>query len=259
LVVTAFTADEIVPGEYFDLELTIENLGDDTARDVFITIPFDGTEEYPWLLEEEFKRQFQWDVFGDWVEVDNFAIPDDMFYTVEDLDVDNIREIVEINLYMDGVYSDPGSTIEIIKIVDLGPGETTSATFTMIADKDMVNGKPYNVEITFNGINSMGTGVIAPQEHQTLEVMSSQPGDSYNPVELDWFGIGMKALLLLLFLVIVLAILLMVLNKFKGDGDDYDDDDDFGFEDEEDDEFAFEAKNEPASPPPESPENLVEP
>jgi hypothetical protein len=237
IVITAFTADDIVPGEHFDLALTIQNLGDDAARDLWVSIPSDGTDEYPWTVEADFKDQFDWSsVYSNWFEVTGpIDIPDDMFYTVESLDVDNIREIIEINLYMEGVYSEPGSTIEVIKITDLEPGATTTCTFDMIADKDMVNGKPYTIDVSVEGINPDGTDNIGPVFYdsgtQTIEVMSSVAGDSYNPVELNWFGAGMKLMGLFLFFVIVIVILLIVYNKFKG-SPKKEEEEEFGFEDE---------------------------
>lgn len=259
LLVTGFTSDDIVPGEEFQVTFDITNVGDDTARDLFVFVPVDDTSEYDWYLEREFKRQFDWTaVFENWFDVSGpIEIPEDMFYTVEDLDVDNIREIIEINLYMDGVYSDPGAVIGVVHITDLAPGATTNATFTMIADKDMVNGKPYVISVSIDGIDSEGSGNIAVQDTFNIEIMSSLPGETYNPVELDWFDAGIKALALLLFLIIIFAILMMVLSRFKGE-DDYDDDDDFGFDDEDEEEFAFEPKEEPEAPA-EAPEELVEP
>ncbi|MCK5038158.1 MAG: hypothetical protein KAS16_03570 [Thermoplasmata archaeon] len=267
LLITAFTADDIVPGDYFELELTITNLGDDTARDVFVSFEVDDTEIEPWDLESDFKMQFDWTgVFTDMVQYDNFDFPEEMFYTVESLDVDNIREIVEINLYMEGVYSTPGSTIMVIKISDLAPGQNTTVTFDMIADKDMVNGKPYAIPVTIDAIGP-DAGMDPTPYDQSIEVMSSLPGETYNPIETDWFDTGVKALSLLLFLVIVIAILLMVFSRFKGDADDYDDDDDeFGFEDDEDDyePMGMDEEEVPAPPmdapaPPAAPEELVEP
>ena len=94
--------------------------------------------------------------------------------------------------------------------------------------------------------------------------MSSLPGSSYNPVELDWFDAGIKALGLFLFFVIVLAILLFVYNMFKGDPYD-EDEEDFDFEEDEEPDFDS-APEEPAPvedvPEPEPPvaeEELVEP
>jgi len=250
-VITAFTAEDIIPGQAFDLVLTIENVGDDTMRDVWVSIPEDGTDEYDWDLEADFKEQFDWTgVFDNWFDVTGpIDIPDDMFYTVGDLDVDNIREIVEINLYMEGVYSDPGSTIQVIHIIDLAPGAQFQVTFEMFADKDLVNGKPYNVVVTVTGIDSEGVTVTRVQ---TLEVWSSLPGDSYNPVELDWFDAGVKLLGLVLFFIIVLAILLWVYNKFKGDPED-EEEDDFDFEDDEPASF------EDPAPADKAPEELVQP
>jgi cbb3-type cytochrome oxidase subunit 3 len=231
LQIEAFTAQNIVPGEEFSMTLTIENVGDDTLSDVYVMIATDDTEDYDWYLEQEFKQQFDWsEVFSNWMDVTGpIEIPDGMFYTLEDLDVDNVREIVEINLYMDGVYSKPGARISLIRIIDLIPGGSFNVTYDMFADKDMVNGKPYTIEVFVSGRNSAGT---AYSETFDISVMSSLPGKSYNPTELNWFDAGLKALALFLFFIIVLAILMFVYNMFKGEPYD-DEDEDFDFEDDE--------------------------
>jgi cbb3-type cytochrome oxidase subunit 3 len=251
IYITGFTADDIVPGQDFVLDLTIQNVGDDTLRDVTIWIGTDGTDEYGWGDVIDFQDQFDWSaVYENWMDVSGpITIPDDMFYTFEDLDVDNVREIVEINLYMDGVYSDPAARIEVIHILDLAPGATTNVVFDMITDKDMVNGKPYDFPVDIEGIDTDGGSY---SEERWITVQSSLPGESYNPVELDWFDAGLKALALFLFFIIVLAILLFVYNMFKGDSYD-EDEEDFDFEDDE-----------PFEPTPETPakkesEELVEP
>jgi cbb3-type cytochrome oxidase subunit 3 len=261
IVIQAFTADDIVPGEEFIVYFTIENVGDDTLRDVFIDFQVDGTDEYDWDFEVDFKNQFNWEeVFMHWGEGgagqmtwENAEFPSDMFYTMESLDVDNIREIVEINLYADGVFSDPSATIEVIKIIDLAPGASINVQSAFFADKDMVNGKPYVMQVNIQGVDSDGAGAyVAPGVNRQITVMSSLPGTSYNPVELDWFDAGIKALGLFLFFIIVLAILLFVYNMFKGDPYD-EDEDDFDFEDDEPD---FEPAPEPAD---EASDDLVEP
>jgi cbb3-type cytochrome oxidase subunit 3 len=251
--VTAFTTNDIIPGQEFNMTLTIENVGDETLRDVWIYVDSDTTEEYDWDLEQEFKEQFDWSsVFEDWGSETggqvtwNGEFPEDMFYTVEDLDVDNIREIVEINLYMDGVYSMPGAKITAVKIIDLAPGASFDVTYDMLADKDMVNGKPYAIEVYFYGVDPYGDSFY---NYEEVTVMSSLPGDSYNPVELNWFDAGLKALALFLFFIIVLAILLFVYNMFKGEPYD-EDDEDFDFEDE---------PEEPAAPAEAPQQELVEP
>jgi cbb3-type cytochrome oxidase subunit 3 len=253
IYITAFTDEDIVPGQEFQLVLNLTNQGDETVRDVDVMIWTDGTYEYPWLLEQQFKAQFDWSgVFEDWGSGEAGQVtwegefPEDMFYTVEDLDVDNIREIVEINLYMDGVYSQPAARIEVIHIIDLAPGATTQVTFDMLTDKDMVNGKPYDFPVMIDGVRPNGG---AYEQNRWITVMSSIPGESYNPVELNWFDAGLKALALFLFFIIVLAILLFVYNMFKGEPYD-EDDEDFDFEDEE----SFES-----APAEEKKEGLVEP
>ncbi len=254
--ISAFVNTDIVPGQMFNMTMTIQNVGDETLRDVWIYVDSDDTEEYDWALEQTFKEQFDWSsVFEDWgAETGgqvtwNGEFPEDMFYTVEDLDVDNIREIVEINLYMDGVYSTPGARITMIKIIDLAPGAQFDATFDMYADKDMVNGKPYTIEAYIYGLDPYGNEYF---DYLSVSVMSSLPGESYNAVELNWFDAGLKALALFLFFIIVLAILLFVYNMFKGEPYD-DDEEDFDFEDEP---FEPEAEAAPAEAPQ---QELVEP
>ncbi|MBA3046394.1 MAG: hypothetical protein KKH41_09440 [Candidatus Thermoplasmatota archaeon] len=253
LQISAFTAEDIVPGKMFNMDLVIENVGDDTLRDVYVEIACDTTAEYGWGDVIGFQDQFDWTaVYENWMDVEGpIEIPDDMFYTMESLDVDNVREIVEINLYMDGVYSMPGARISLIRIIDLAPNARFNVTYEMFADKDMVNGKPYAIDVAVTGTNSIGTTTT---DTLVISVMSSQPGKSYNPVELNWFDAGLKALALFLFFIIVLAILLFVYNMFKGEP--YDDEDDFDFEDDE----PFEpAPMEPA-PAPEAPQQeLIEP
>jgi cbb3-type cytochrome oxidase subunit 3 len=255
IYVTAFTADDIVPGQPFVLDLTLQNVGDDTLRDVTVMILTEGTEEYDWDLESTFKEQFDWsNTFENWGSGTggqvtwNGDFPEDMFYTLEDLDVDNVREIVEINLYMDGVYSEPSARISIVHILDLAPGATINVVFDMITDKDMVNGKPYDFPVTIDGI---GADAEVYHQDRMITVQSSLPGDSYNPVELNWFDAGLKALALFLFFIIVLAILLFVYNMFKGDSYD-EDEEDFDFEDE-----PFEPT--PAAPAKKESGELVEP
>jgi hypothetical protein len=287
LVVEAFTADAIVPGEHFDLELQITNEGDDTARNCWVALPPDGTAVdfvnfmgtvglYK-MMQEMNNTALQigpagWKIpfIGFVPGGTNFSFDKaDGWITMEEMDLDSAYEIVQLNLYIEGVYSNPGSTIHFIKIQDLGPGETVNVTFDMIADKDMVNGKPYNINVGISGTDSEGVPINNPNNVptgaaynnqgivQTLEVMSSQRGGHYDPVESDWFDIGVKALGLLLFLIIILAILLLVMNRFKGEEDEWDDEDEFGYDDEDD--FAFEAADEPAEAPPEAPGELVEP
>jgi hypothetical protein len=255
--ITAFANTDIVPGQMFNMTMTIQNVGDETLRDIWIWVDSDTTEEYGWGDVIGFQNQFDWSsVFEDWGSEAggqvtwNGEFPEDMFYTLEDLDVDNVREIVEINLYMDGVYSMPGAKITMVKIVDLAPGASFDVTYDMLADKDMVNGKPYAIEVEIWGIDPYGNTYWTGEY---VTVMSSLPGESYNPVELNWFDAGLKALALFLFFIIVLAILLFVYNMFKGEPYD-DDEEDFDFEDE-----PFEAEPMEPAPADAPQQELVEP
>jgi cbb3-type cytochrome oxidase subunit 3 len=280
--ISAFTNDDIIPGELFNLDLTFTNDGDDRLRDVWVIIPTDGTAFMDWMpicnFIEQIQRELTWDnysMFDYWWYTDPFTFTEEYLWdngsygfdwegaevTLEMLDIDSGREIIELNLYMEGVYSSPSARISIVRVIDLDPGASVTVNYQMWADKDMVNGKPYVIDVAISGTDSEGSTAFE-WELLPISVMSSLPGDSYNPVELDWFTAGLKALGLLLFLIIVLAILLWVYNKYKGEPEEYEDEDEFDFEDE--DEMEFEPKEEVTAPevpesPPSAPEELVEP
>ncbi len=259
--ISGFTTNDIIPGEEFSLDLTITNDGDDTLRDVWIEIPSDDTVFHDWFPTCDFIAQIQrtGENITNGTGVTNKTWKGSEV-TLESLDIDSAKEIIELNLYIEGVYSSPSARITLIRLINLAPGESTNASFIMFADKDMVNGKSYQIDVTVIGIDS--ENVTTSQGH-TISIMTSLPGESYDASEVDWFDTGVKALGLFLFLVIIIAILLMVFNKFKGDSD-YDDDDydedEFGFEDDDDFDSGMETPAAPEEAPPLAPEEqLVEP
>ncbi len=264
--IEAFSNSDIMPGEEFNLDITVTNYGDDTLRDGWIIVPSDDTVFQQWDPICDFIGQIQ-RVSENFTEIDDRSLPgpgdpyinqseelvntwEGAQVTLESLDIDSAREIIELNLFIDGVYSSPSARITVIRLIDLGPGENFTANFVMYADKDMVNGKAYVIPVTMRGIDSEDAGT---QIIQQISVMTSLPGETYDATEGDWFDTGIKALGLALFFVIIVALFLMVFNKYKGDSeydDDYDDEDEFGFEDDDD----YEPMGMDEAPPVETPE-----
>ena len=189
--------------------MRFRNDGDDMLRDAWVTIAADDTVYYPWAPE-----------LKDFIEMINHnssqtastnntwsAAP----VTLKDLDIDSAQEIVALNLYMDGVYSHPGARITYIRLGTLAPGAWVNLTYTMMCDKDMVNGKPYKIDVTWKGKDS--SGQIGDPSPLTIAVRTSKAGTSYQAIEMDWFAVGMKVMGLILFIVIVLAVFIFVWKK----------------------------------------------
>ncbi|MEW5936504.1 MAG: hypothetical protein AB1665_01615 [Candidatus Thermoplasmatota archaeon] len=232
IYIDAFTTSTITPGQEFTLTLEITNDGDDTLRDAEVFIGADDTDPYPWDVICDFIGQIQreatndsysseyYDPFSGWYS--NYTNTyyydwEGTIVTLEQLDIDSAKEIIELNLYMEGVYSSPSAKITLIRIGELAPGETTPVTFTMITDKDMVAGKPYVLDVWIYGIDSEGNDY---EELREITVRSAETGLSYQASQWYedevWFDSGLKILGLFLFLIIVLALLAYVVKKLRG-------------------------------------------
>ena len=214
--ISAFTTSEIEAGNFFDLNMTFSNDGDDDLRDTWVFIAADDTVPAGYLYDEvvcnvigQIQRESEgYTEFEDWSE--NYTW-DGAEVTLEDLDIDSAKEIVALNLYLDGVYSSPGAVITLLYIGTIAAGETVNVDFQMMADKDMVDGKPYMVVVEVYGIDSEGTEY--DRSFDIIVKTSKDSAASYNPVEMDLFMGGMQMMGLVLFIIIVVAILFYVIRK----------------------------------------------
>jgi hypothetical protein len=239
IYIEAFTTSEIEAGNFFDLNLTIANDGDDDLRDAWVYIGADGTYPVNWHIICDFIGQIQresasnnltgeyaeWQEFyydytsvqGEYAYVEDGGFSssnewDGAEVTLEALDIDSAKEIVALNLYIEGVYSSPGAVITLMYIGTIAAGETVQVDYQMMADKDMVDGKPYVIEVEVWGIDSEADDPYYDYFDITVKT-SNDDVESYEPVEVDYFMGGMQVMGLVLFIVIVVAVLFYVLRK----------------------------------------------
>jgi hypothetical protein len=206
--VEAFTTTDIKAGEYFDLNLTISNDGDDTLRDAWVWIDAEGlTDWYEWTVICDLIGQIQRNSSDDGSTSLSW---EGSQVTLEQLDIDSAKEIIALNLYIEGVYSSPSAVISLLYIDTIAPGESVNVQYQMVCDKDMVNGKPYVIDVEVWGLDSEGDSW---DDHLPITVMTDVKGTAYNPVETDYFMGGMQMVGLVLFIVIVIAVLFYVVRK----------------------------------------------
>jgi hypothetical protein len=238
--IEAFTTTEIVAGDYFDLNLTVANDGDSDLRDAWIYIGADGTEFTNWYPICDFIGQIQRENEGytdNYSYTENFTLDDgtwmywdnyteDGVYadsydwegaevTLEALDIDSAKEIIALNLYIEGVYSSPSAVITLMYIGMLAAGDSVVMDYQMLADKDMVDGKPYVINVEVWGIDSEGDSYSMGGYYgaDITVKTSTEEYEEYDPVEPNLFMGGMKIMGLALFIIIVIAILFYVLRK----------------------------------------------
>ncbi len=247
LVITSFVTGDIEPGKIFYLNLTVENLGDDTARDVFVTIP--GNVGYSWDVIDGFVSAISSNDNNKMVSVPNGWYYNESGYwpgwgwygyeyledgslnktssksteysgvTLEQLNISDAKDIVDLALYIEGVFNSPTAQIWVMKADNLAPGESVTLSFRMMTNINLVEGRPYVIDVAINYVDSYGDGPGWMLETQEITIRSTNPGTPYHAVEaVETGGISDENLMLLgiILLVILLIIVAVALAGSRG-------------------------------------------
>ena len=204
LLVTSVTTGDINPGQQFTMNLTITNQGDDTARDVFVSIPdsfiFNGDPSQYWNVLDGFvssistyrddysrynnsNSDFLWN--STWSPAYNNntysnereTIMDNSNITLEQLNIKDAKDIVDLNLYIEGVYTHPAPTIWMVKASSLAPGESVTVSFQMVSNANMAPGRPYVIPVQMHWVDSTG----GPDGmHGSVTVQSTGTAEPYH-------------------------------------------------------------------------------
>jgi len=160
LIATSVTTGDINPGQQFTMNITITNEGDDTARNVFVFIPdsfiFGGDPSQYWNVVDGFVNSISTyrDDYQNGAETE--TVRDNANITLEQLNIKDAKDIVDLNLYIEGVYTHPAPTVWLVKASNLAPGESVDVTFHMISNANMAPGRPYIIPVEVGYIDSTG-------------------------------------------------------------------------------------------------------
>ena len=211
--------DDINAGDTFELELVITNDGDDVARNVVVMLPDLWTNE-----------QFNWDVIEGFVDAvaSTEAGPNFVFggtdwdnrsteytdVTLGQLGIEDAKDIVDLALYIEGIYDDPDAEIWVMTAENIPAGGSITLVFTMICHTDMVEGRPYDLNIQMAYVDSFGAvgnyvNPVGGVDNQAITIRTEESGTPYQGGDQSILatsgGIALAAVaVILLVLVIVL-------------------------------------------------------
>ncbi len=212
LLITSVTTGDINPGQQFTMNLTITNQGDDTARNVFVSIPdsfiFNGDPSQYWNVVDGFVNSISTyrDDYQNGAERE--TIRDNSNITLEQLNIKDAKDIVDLNLYIEGVYTHPAPTVWMVKTSNLAPGESITVTFQMVSNANMAPGRPYVIPVEVDYIDTNGNW--GGWWDNTVTVQSTGVAEPYHATAGSQIvtsdnALGWGFLVVILILVLVLA------------------------------------------------------
>ncbi len=239
LVVTGVTTGNITPGQIFYLNLTITNKGDDTARDVFVSIP--GHIGYNWDVIDGFVSAISsnnnnklvlvpngdyenititWpdgsSMSGQYIEDGtlNTTQSKDTEYsgvTLQQLNITDAKDIVDLALYIEGVFNSPTPEIWLMKADSVAPGQSITLSFKMKSNVNMVEGRPYDIKVVTSYVDSYGDGPKDILATQDVTIRTTNPGTAYHSTPVVTQSAGRLSDQQLLILGIVLLVILLII------------------------------------------------
>ncbi|UCE37915.1 MAG: hypothetical protein JSW00_01335 [Thermoplasmata archaeon] len=173
LFATMVNYDEIKPGETFTLSISIENFGDDVAREVDAYLRADFVSG--WSIVDQFTTSIggyggegggpvgdaSWGWRTGWSGYTQFNRSHDV--RPGEIGVDNVPQIVELHDWIRRRETPPQGIILWLHLDRLGPGENYTFVFEMVSDKNMVEGMVYYEVLELYYVDSINGETYGPQ------------------------------------------------------------------------------------------------
>jgi hypothetical protein len=238
LVVDGVTTGNITPGQIFYLNLTVTNKGDDTARDVFVSIP--GHIGYNWDVIDGFVSAISSNNANKVVVVPNGVYENESItipgtghlsyeyiedgslnktqskntefsgVTLEKLNITDAKDIVDLALYIEGVFNSPTAEIWLLKADNVAPGQSIHLSFKMKTNVNMVEGRPYDIKVVMSYTDSHGNGPNPNLRTQDITIRTTNPGTAYHSMPTQEKAGKLTNQQMMILLVIILVILAII-------------------------------------------------
>lgn len=208
--------DKVKAGEMFNLTYTLSNHGDDVARDVWVTMTPDLYDNTQWTIHDNFITAIASD--NETMSMWSMSESTNTEYsevTLENLAINDAKEIVELHMYVEGALSSPQPHIWRMYVGELAPGEEIEVTWQMVSDRDMEIGKPYQEDIEVQYMDSNG---VVTADVFTTTIRTHEKGETYEPSGSGFAGTSTDTGLIIVFIIIVIALLLIVMMTTKKGG-----------------------------------------
>jgi hypothetical protein len=171
LFASIISRSTITPGDNFTLSITIENFGDDIAREVDAYLRADFVAG--WSIVDQFVTAISpyegmnwggggdigdasWGWADDWESYDYFNRSRNKDIMPGDLDVGNVVELVQLHDWIQRRETQPQGVILWMHVDRLAPGDTHVFMFDMVSDKNMVPGMVYYETLELYFVDSNG-------------------------------------------------------------------------------------------------------
>jgi hypothetical protein len=206
---------KVTPGESFTLEFQLENVGDDSAREVFITLSNAWYEDNPFTTIEAFMTSYYPDnPGGDIINSDDsniVGVPQTCERKLSDLGISSVTDIIDA----ERTLMAPSAIVPRFYIQEIQPGEVVTVKFKLEADSHMVVGKAYREWVLVEYIDSDGLQYSYDTQNQQLAtqplpiIVTTEEDDAWPDEE----PISSEMLAVILIIIIIIIIILLFLGS----------------------------------------------
>jgi hypothetical protein len=205
------TAKNIEPGDSFTLTFTLQNIGEDTARDVYVTLSNDWYDDDPFTTIDTFVTSVSSHTTSYYPNGNVRNVSRVANTKLSDLGITKTSDIVDVERQLLA----PTAVVPRVYIDSIGPGETVDVSFRLRADTHMVLGRPYQEYVLVEYIDSDG---LIYRYDETNPQLSTQPlpitiytkeDDKWRDDETTWS----ETLAILLIIIIVIIIIVLLLSS----------------------------------------------
>ena len=207
-------AKNVKAGDKFDLTFTIENVGGDDAREIYMTISNDWYDNDPFTTIGAFITAISQDETLNIEDSENVNIgelPQKAEIQLKDLGISDTSDIIDSERQLLA----PTTVVPRIYIDRIDAGQTHTITIRMKADTHMVKGRPYREYILFEYIDSDGLEYRYDEASPDLStepipiIIHTSKDDPWPGEE----GIQSETLAVILIIIIIIIIILLFLGS----------------------------------------------
>jgi hypothetical protein len=201
----------IKPGEKFTLTFTLENLGGDDARDIYLTMSNDWYQNNPFTTIDAFVTSMSSHTTSYYNNGNLRNVSTIANTKLKDLGISSTTDIVDAERQLLA----PTAVVPRVYIPIIEAGDTVEVSFRLKADSHMIPGRPYREWILLEYIDSDGLQYTYDETQQSLRTQPL-PIIVYTQDDDDWPDdeeITSETLAVILIIIIIIIIILLFLGS----------------------------------------------
>jgi hypothetical protein len=226
------------PGETFTLTFTLTNVGDDTARDIYVSISSDWYMDSPFSTIEAFIDSIYPNGSNTIIDSNVGCLPEKMDISLSDLGISSTTDIIDAERQL----LSPTAVVPRFYIREIPAGGSYVVKFRLKADTHMVEGRPYKEWILLEYVDSDGLQYSYDESNPQIStkpipiIIYTEKDDLWPREE----GITSETLAVILIIIIIIIIILLFLgsvyNKRRMKEEGFEEEEEELFDEEEEDE-----------------------